>query len=75
MNTSTKKRYDEPIDLRQHILAILRENGPKMLDVLVHHCPTETWSRVFLEVDRLSRNGDIHLSPRGGGLYEVRLRA
>lgn len=73
MNTSTTKKPDKPTDLREHILAVLREKGPKMLDELVHHCPAATWNRVFLEVDKLSRSSDVHLAPGRGGRYEVRL--
>ena len=68
-------RHDKPTDLREHILAVLRKNGPKILDELVHHCPAATWNRVFLEVDRLSRNGEVRLSPIRGGVYEVQLPA
>ena len=75
MDTSATKKADKPTDLREHILAVLREKGPKMLDELLHHCPAATWNRVFLEVDRLSRNGEVDLSPIRGGVYEVRLRA
>lgn len=34
MNTSTTKRHDKPNDLREHILAVLRTNGPQITNAV-----------------------------------------
>ena len=41
------------------------------LDELVMVCPTLTWNQVFLEVDRLSRNGFLRLALVAPGRYTV----
>ncbi len=41
------------------------------LDELVTECPTLTWNRIFLEVDRLSRAGRLRLSLIAPGRYTV----
>jgi hypothetical protein len=75
-HSTTTKRHDIRTDLRDQILTVLKEKGPQVLDDLVHHCPAATWNRVFLEVDRLSRKGEVKLVPaRRGVHYEVRLPA
>lgn len=61
MNRTTITGRHHTTDLGDQILAVLKERGPLMLDNLVHHCPTVTWNRVFLEVDRLSRKGEVQL--------------
>ena len=35
--------------------------------------PSYTWNQVFLEVDRMSRTGELRLLFRGPGLYAVSL--
>lgn len=32
-------------------------------------CPSLTWNQIFLEVDRLSRNGPVRLTRKGAGIY------
>jgi hypothetical protein len=41
------------------------------LEEVTRQCPNLTWNQVFLAVDRLSRNGEILLMPRGRGTYTV----
>jgi len=41
------------------------------LDELVTVCPTLTWNQVFLEVDRLSRDGFLRLALVAPGRYTV----
>lgn len=41
------------------------------VDELVLKCPDLTWNQVFLEIDRLSRAGQIMLTQKGPGLYSV----
>lgn len=53
------------------ILQTIRQQPNCNLDVLVRACPQYTWNQVFLEVDRLSRSGDIELSSPGPGQYTM----
>jgi hypothetical protein len=43
------------------------------LDDLVLSLPELTWNQVFLEVDRLSRTGQVRVTAIGDGTYTVRL--
>jgi hypothetical protein len=43
------------------------------LEELLHAFPQYSWNQIFLEVDRLSRTGELRLLSRGSGLYTVRL--
>jgi hypothetical protein len=56
------------------ILNAVRHAPDCTLDELTQRCPDLHWSQVFLEVDRLSRSGDLKLTSRGIGSYTVRLR-
>ena len=44
-----------------------------MFDEVVRECPDLTWNQVFIAIDRLSREGTLSLTPKGRGLYTVRL--
>ena len=50
---------------------VLRSQGCE-LEELVHDCPGLTWNQVFLEVDRLSREGDVVLNLQQPGRYSVK---
>lgn len=50
---------------------ILRSPGCLMDDVVLE-CPDLTWNQVFSALDRMSRNGEITLTWRAPGKYEVR---
>ena len=43
------------------------------LDDLVLSLPELTWNQVFLEVDRLSRTGQVRVTAMGDGTYAIRL--
>ena len=43
------------------------------LDDLVLSLPGLTWNQVFLEVDRLSRTGQVRVTAMGQGAYAIRL--
>jgi hypothetical protein len=43
------------------------------LDDLERSCPDLTWNQVFLEIDRLSRTGQVWVTAKGLGVYTVRL--
>ena len=53
------------------ILQTIRHQPNCNLDMLVRACPQFTWNQVFLEVDRLSRTGEIELSSPGPGQYTM----
>jgi hypothetical protein len=55
------------------ILESVRRSNEYDLEELLHVLPGCTWNQVLLEVDRLSRTGELRLLPRGKGLYTVRL--
>jgi hypothetical protein len=40
---------------------------------LIGLCQDLTWNQIFLEVDRLSREGRVQLSQAGPGTYRIRL--
>lgn len=62
-------------DLRRHIFDALRRKQECDLEELARGCSSYTWNQVFLEVDRLSRTGEVRLVPRRAGVYAVRLTA
>ena len=41
------------------------------LDELVLSVPELTWNQVFLEVDRLSRTGQVRMTAMGKGTYTI----
>ena len=43
------------------------------LDTLAESVPELTWNQVFLEIDRLSRQGEILVSCEAGGRYTIQL--
>jgi len=43
------------------------------LDELIRSVPELTWNQVFLEVDRLSRTGQVRMTAMGEGMYAIRL--
>lgn len=53
-----------------HVLARSGSDGC-LLEDLVHGCPDLTWNQIFLELDQLSRNGEVQLRRRGAGEYVV----
>jgi hypothetical protein len=64
-----------PSDVRRHIFDALRRKRECDLEELVLSCSSLTWNQVFLEIDRLSRTGEVRLVPRKAGVYAVRLPA
>lgn len=50
---------------------VLRSQGCE-LEEIIHDCPGLTWNQVFLEVDRLSREGEVVLNLQQPGRYSVK---
>jgi len=73
LKKSSQIYHDPHADVRYHILEAIRHENECDLEELVRVCPSCTWNQVFLEVDRLSRTGELRLLPKGNGLYAVRL--
>ncbi len=57
--------------LTEQILDVLQHAPNCPLDDLVEKCPGFTWNQVFLEVDRLSRTGQVQLMNKGSGIYVI----
>ena len=63
------------LDIRNWILETVRRSQVCEMEQLVRACPSYTWNQVFLEVDRLSRTGELRLLPKRAGVYAVTLPA
>jgi hypothetical protein len=60
-------------DLGRLLLRIVRKKKTCDLDELLGECPSHSWTQVFLEVDRLSRSGELCLFCNKPGEYTVTL--
>jgi len=63
--------HDSNLDLRRKILYVVSLMHEYDLEDLLHDLLPYTWNQVFLEVDRMSRTGELRLLYRGPGLYTV----
>ena len=61
----------EPVTDR--ILGAVQRTPECDLDTLARDLPELSWNQVFLEIDRLSRDGQILVSCGSGGRYMIRL--
>jgi hypothetical protein len=57
------------------ILKAVQQAPDCTLEELMQNFTDLDWCQVFLEVDRLSRLGQLRLISKGAGCYTVRLRA
>ncbi|TKS61695.1 MAG: hypothetical protein EWM72_00443 [Nitrospira sp.] len=55
------------------ILGAVRHTHGCDLDTLAESVPELTWNQVFLEIDRLSRQGEILVTCSAGGRYMIQL--
>jgi hypothetical protein len=55
------------------IVEVVSRSPGCLIEELVFACPGLDWNQVFLEVDRLSREGRVLLTTKGPGLYAVSL--
>lgn len=60
-------------ELRKEVLRVVRKKKTCDLDELIQECTSFTWTQVFLEVDQLSRSGDLSLHCKKSGEYTVTL--
>ena len=60
-------------NLRKEVLRVVRKKKMCDLDELIQKCTSYTWTQVFLEVDRLSRSGELSLVCKKAGEYTVTL--
>jgi hypothetical protein len=60
-------------DLRKQVLRIVRKQKACDLDELILECTHYSWTDVFLEVDQLSRSGELRLLSTKAGEYTVTL--
>jgi hypothetical protein len=55
------------------VIDILQGTGPCCLDDLVTHLPNHNWSKIFVAVDRMSRDGRLVLRRISRSGYQVPL--
>jgi hypothetical protein len=60
-----------PMSPVTQIMEVLARSNGCLLEEIVHECSGLTWNQIFLELDRLSRTGEIRLRLRGPGQYVV----
>ena len=58
-------------DLRKRLLRMVRKRKICDLDELILECTPYSWTQVFLEVDDLSRSGELCLLCKKAGEYAV----
>jgi hypothetical protein len=57
----------------EQILQTVSHSPGCLLDEIVHACPDFTWNQIFLEIDRLSRRGEVLLKLEKPGVYRIGL--
>jgi hypothetical protein len=55
------------------ILQTVSHSPGCLLDEVIQACPDFSWNQIFLEIDRLSRQGELLLKLESPGVYSVRL--
>jgi hypothetical protein len=59
-----RRMFSDENNLRKRILRIVRKNKISDLDELIVQCTSFSWTDVFLEVDQLSRSGELGCCPK-----------
>ena len=62
-------------DITGQIFQMVRRRQACDMEDLVEACSSYSWNQVFLEVDRLSRTGELRLLSKRAGIYTVTLPA
>ena len=58
-------------ETRQKIIQVILRSPGCSLEEVVLECPDLTWNQVFCEIDRMSRTGQVRLTPKSPGRYAV----
>jgi hypothetical protein len=64
-----------PSDITGKIVQMVKHRQACDMEDLLEACSSYTWNQVFLEVDRLSRTGELCLFSKRAGKYTVTLPA
>jgi hypothetical protein len=64
-----------PSDIAGRIVQMVKHRQACDMEDILEACPSYTWNQVFLEVDRLSRTGELRLFSKRAGEYTVTLPA
>jgi hypothetical protein len=59
-------------DVGRRVMEVVIRSPGCNIDEVMKECPDLTWNQVFLEVDRLSRDGYVALRLEQRGRYSVR---
>jgi hypothetical protein len=62
---------DGKANVADQILRTVSHSSGCLLDEVVHACPDFTWNQIFLEIDRLSRRGELLLKLEKPGVYRI----
>jgi hypothetical protein len=62
-------------DITGKIVQMVKHRQACDMEDLLEACSSYTWNQVFLEVDRLSRTGELRLFSKRAGEYTVTLPA
>ena len=62
-------------DITGNIVQMVKRRQACDMEDLLEACSSYTWNQVFLEVDRLSRTGELRLFSKRAGVYTVTLPA
>lgn len=58
-------------ETREKIMQVIIRSPDCSLEEVILECPDLTWNQVFCEIDRMSRTGQVRLTPKGPGRYGV----
>ncbi|MFY4729710.1 hypothetical protein, partial [Nitrospira sp. BLG_2] len=62
-----------PKPIRNQILGAVRGARGCQLDKVAQRCPNLTWSEILIEVDAMSRRGQLEVLALGRGDYKLML--
>jgi hypothetical protein len=71
----TPEHRSLPSEITGKIVQMVKHRQACDMDDLLEACSSYTWNQVFLEVDRLSRTGELRLFSKRAGEYTVTLPA
>ena len=73
--SSLPSNTNRQLDITGKIFQMVKWRQACDMEDLVQACSSYTWNQVFLEVDRLSRTGELRLLSKRAGVYTVTLPA